>query len=182
MSRLTDNDKKFGPITYARTDWRPWRMIWSSGGDNGDEREPRNDITVYAFGWCARVYLPNVIRSYRVKHIAQYWDAATIERLGRNWYYEVFPREYGFCLNEGFLTIFFGAQTHDSITTQSKSWFLPWTQWQFVRQSLYNPDGSHFWTEDKNNRNFKIESERRHAVPKVEFLLDDYDGERIKAS
>lgn len=40
MGRLTDNDRKFGPITYARTDWNPCRLVLSSGGDDDDDGDP----------------------------------------------------------------------------------------------------------------------------------------------
>ena len=126
MGRLTDNDRHLGPITYARSSWNPWRLVYSSGG--GDEGDKFNSITVYAFGWIARLKLPNILQPWRRKIVAESWDAATVERMGRNWYYDKHPREYGFSLHEGFLQLFLGAQTHDSTTTQSWSANLPWTQ------------------------------------------------------
>ena len=32
MSRLTNNDRKFWFLTYAKVDWKPLRLVWSSGG------------------------------------------------------------------------------------------------------------------------------------------------------
>jgi hypothetical protein len=179
--RLTDDDKRFGPITYGRSFWRAWSIEWSSGG--GEEEYPRNSLTVYALGWVARIPLPAILRPYRIRHEAASWDAATVARLGRKWYYETFPRSYGFRLSEGFLTLFLGAQTHDSSTTQSWSWFLPWRQWRFIRTSYYAPDGSHFYTAvDGKPRDWKVEFDMRDECPTERFEFDDYDGKRIIAT
>lgn len=179
MGRLTDNDKKFGPVTYAKVDWNPISAVLSSGGDDDSGRPIRNSLTVYAFGYVARVYLPSIISQWKIWVPTGHYSWAKSPDSG---YWDIHPREYGFRVNEGFLQIFLGAQTHDSVTTQSWSCFLPWTQWNFVRHSLYNPDGSHFWTEDNKNRDYKISSEQRELVQKTTFFIDDYDGERITAT
>lgn len=185
MGRLTDDEKKFGPITYGRSSWNPLRLVWSSGGDGDDHGEARNSLTVYAFGWITRIWLPNVLLPFKVRHAAG-WDAATVARLGRDHYFEVFPREYGFCLSDGFLQLFLGAQTHDSITTQSWSKHLPWTQWRFVRFSLYDQDGQHYWTELQKDAKrgadrYTERREQEQSCPTVSFIFDDFDGKRITA-
>lgn len=186
MSRLTDNDRRLGPLTYARcnSSWRPLRLVYSSGASE-DEAGP-NTLTVYAFGWVARLNLPRLLDDYRVRHVAQSWDAATVERMGRNWYEKRFPREYGFSLSDGFLQVFLGAQTHDSTTTQSWSKHLPWTQWRFHRFSLYGKAGAEFWTQIEKRgqkfRDFEVQHKATAACPKTAFLIDDFDGERIKVT
>ena len=181
MGRLTNNDKYLGPITYGRTSWNSLRLVWSSGGD-GDDDATRNTLTAYAFGWIVRVNLPNMLQPFRVKHFAPSWDAATVARLGRNWYLETFSREYGFSLSEGFFQVFLGAQTHDSETTQSWSTFLPWTQWRFVRYSLYDLNGMNFWTNQRGFHKWEEQQRMCEAVPKAAFEFDDYDGKRIIAT
>lgn len=179
--RLTDDDKRLGPITYGRSGWKAWMIVWSSGG--GDGRYPGNTLTVYAFGWVAMVSLPSILSPYRMRHEATSWDAATVARMGRSYYYETFPREYGFRLSDGLFTINYGARTHDSSTTQDWSCFLPWTQWRFVRRSFYAPDGSHFYTAwDGKGRDFFAESAKRDECPTERFEFDDYDGKRIIAT
>lgn len=185
--RLTDNDRHFGPLTWARCDgWKPLRLVLSSGGDD-DDGCIDNTLTAYAFGWVVRVSLPNLLQPYRLKHIAHSWDAATVERMGRNWYFETHPREYGFSLSDGFLQVFLGAQTHDSTTTQSWSKFLPWTQWRFVRRSLFDLQGEHFWTEPTGRQvpggaAWTEQQLMRDAVPKARFEIEDHDGARITVS
>lgn len=185
LGRLTDDDKQFGPITYGRSSWNPLRLVWSSGG--GHDEPELNTLTAYAFGWVARVRMPNLIRPFKVKHIAESWDAATVERMGRNWYHETFAREYGFCLNDGHLSLYLGAQTHDSNTTQGWGCFLPWTQWRHVRFSLYDTNGAHFWTQMEADRKkgfdgFQAQIEAEKKCPSAVFEFDDYDGKRIKAT
>lgn len=186
MPRLTDNERRCGPLTWGRTGgWRPLRLVFSTGG--GDDDGVRNSLTGYAFGWCARLWLPTVLQPYRIKHIALSWDAATVQRMGRNWYFETYPREYGFSLHEGFLQVFLGPQTHDSTTTRSWSTHLPWTQWRFVRRSLYGLDGEHFWTEPTGRQvpggdAWEEQQQRRDAVPKAVFEFADFDGKRIRAT
>lgn len=174
---LTDKDFHFGPVTYGRTSWRPWRMVWSSGG--GEDESSRNSLTVYAFGWVAQLFLPHILRPYRVRHFPA-WDVATIQRLGRDWYEEISPREYGFCLSDGHLVIYLGRQTHDSSTTQSWSCFLPWTQWRHVRRSFYGLDGELFVT-IPSGTGWDAEREMSKSCPTVSFAFVDYDGQRIVA-
>lgn len=186
MARLTDHDKTYGPLTVGHSaTWRPWRLVWSSGGD-GDCDRTANTITACGFGWIAQLPLPNVLQPWRIRHKAN-WDAATVARLGRDWYWETHPQEYGFSLSEGFLQLFLGPQTKDSITTKDWCVFLPWTQWRHVRFTLYRPDGSHFWTQrdSKRQKGIAMYDEQRkaeEACPKVSFAFDDFDGARIMAT
>ena len=145
MTRLTDNDRHFGKyITYGTTDrWRPIRAVLSSGGD--DEGDPFSSLTVYAFGWIARLRLPRIISPYREKVQAKYWDAATIKRLGRDWYWSVDRRDFGFSYSEGFLQVYYGRQTGDSTTDKTWSKSMPWTNWHTRRLSIYDADGNLFW-------------------------------------
>ena len=189
MTRLTDEDRHLGDfITYARCSpsWSPLRLVYSSGAIE-DGAGP-NTLTAYAFGWVARVRLPRLLDDYKVRHIAQSWDAATVERLGRNWYEERHPREYGFSLSDGFLQLFLGAQTGDSDTTQDWCAHLPWTQWRSHRFSLYDLAGAEFWTQIESRaklgqrRDFDAQREAEARCDKMAFLVDDFDGERIKVT
>jgi len=181
MSRLTDNDKKFGPITYGKAGWKNTSINWSSG-DCEESGKARNSLTVYIFGYIFRVYLPSILRPFKVKHIASTWDAATVARIGRNWYFETFPREYGIRISNGHLVINYGRQTHDSGTEQNWGCFLPWTQWRFVRHSLYDLCGEAFWTQRGDKKPFDSMWAAQEQCPKVSFEFDDYDGHRITAT
>lgn len=186
MSRLTDNDRQIGPVTWGRAGWNPWRAVFSTGGDEDDH--PRNNLTVYGFGFVLRVNLPTKIQPHRIKHVAKSWDAETVARMGRDWYYETFPREYGFSLHGGFLQVFHGPQTHDSVTTRSWCCRLPWTEWRHIRTSRFDDHGQHFYTEWERPRGFVLRDSwraqyaAREACPAVVFDIEDYDGARLSAS
>ncbi len=186
--RLTSEDRHFGPITYARSrDWCPIRLVYSSGGDD-DSEKTWNHITAYAFGWVARIKVPDIIQPHRVKHVA-HWDAATVARIGRDWYYETHAREYGFSISSnGFVQVFYGEQTMSSDTEKLWCMHMPWTQWRHVRFSLYDLNGAHFWSEfDSKNKKENWANryeERRKAeeeVPSVSFMIEDDDGQKVTA-
>ncbi len=184
MSRLTNDDRHWGPITYAKSSWSPLRLVFSTGG--GDDGDKFNSITGYAFGWVARLRMPTLVKPWRRKVIAG-WDAATVARLGRNWYWDEEAREYGFSLHEGFLQVFYGIQPGDSSRDQNWCKHLPWTQWRFVRRSLYDLHGDHFWTEPTGRQvphggAWEEQQRQRDAVPKARFLIEDCDGKRITAT
>ena len=185
MGRLTDDDRHLGPLTYARSSWTAWRLIYSTGG--GDEGDKFNSITLYLFGWIFRLRLPNIIPPYRQKVVAQYWDAATVQRMGRDWYWDEDPRQFGFSLHEGFLQIFHGRQSHDSTTDRTWCCHLPWTQWRHVRQSWYGPTGQHIETLwDTTSREVRAaqwewRSEFVQTLAKTCFEVIDADGTRVVA-
>ena len=139
-----------------------------------------------------------VIRPERKKVYPQ-WDAATIARLGRDWYWDITPREYGISVNDGHLSIHYGRVTHDSSTEQYWGCFLPWTQWRHIRRSFYDLDGKHFWSElesetanyrraNKLGRSdlwcerFDIVRKWEEMCPKAKFLIEDFDGKQIEAT
>ena len=181
MSRLTDNDRRFGPLTWGRAGWSPWRMVFSTGG--GEEDHPRNNLTAYAFGHVFRVNLPT-----RLKPSRKWVDTSKYEwSSSRGGYWDVHSREYGFCLNEGHLSIYYGPQTGDSTTEKNWGCFLPWTQWRHIRRSMFDTNGKHFWTEWSRPRGFKFrdqwgaETAIKDACPTAVFEVEDYDGQRITA-
>lgn len=183
MTRLTDDDRRLGPLTYARSSWNPLRLVFSTGG--GDEDHPHNHLTAYAFGWVARLDLPTRMKPWRQWVATGHYEWASSHDAG---YWDVHAREYGFSLNDGFLQVFLGAQTHDSTTTKSWSKFLPWTQWRHIRRSLYDARGEHFFTEwDRGRRApfrdaWEAKRAAEKACPTVTFEFDDHDGQRITAT
>lgn len=179
MGRLTDNDQHFGPITYARSSWNPLRLVFSTGGGDDCDGEPRNSLTAYAFGWVARLWLPMKMRPFRLRH------ASTIEGAHPYWY-ETFPREYGFCLNDGHFSLYLGAQTHDSTTTKSWSKLLPWTQWRFFRHTFYDLEGGVFWSRNEKRgerfiNGFAVQHKAKKTCPSASFIIEDHDGKQVTA-
>ena len=165
MNRLTDNDKNWGPFTFAR-----WTGHFSFTLETEDEYygpTARWSILAVAFGFALRIQLPQWLPSPGSDY------------------------EYGFSISKmdehyDFISVYYGKNTHDSSTEKRWSAHFPWTQWEHVRFSLYNPDGSHFWTQrDRKTRGihgFDEQMKQEAAVPKVYFGFQDYDGELIVAT
>lgn len=184
--RWGDNDRYFGPLTYARdTGYRLCAVVLASG----EEDYPGASFRISGFGHTVILALPQwVLRPYREKVYPKGWDAATIARLGRDWYWHIDPREYGFSLSDGHLSVRLGRQSMDSSTEQRWGSFLPWTQWRYVRSSFYGLEGDHLATIARARRggNWRLqwEEERKlkDATPTARFDFYDFDGERITAT
>lgn len=182
MNRLTDNDKNFGPFTLAR--WSKRFSIMFSSGDEEDGLIATNTLTLNGFGWVLRIRLPQIIQPLRIRHEA-HWDAETVARLGRNYFYETHENEFGFSISDmgngyDFLQIHFGPQTNDSSTTKDWCRHLPWKQWDCVRNSVYDPDGNLFATEQKGD--FRAWWDAKEKCPASYFGFEDYDGDMIVAT
>lgn len=181
--RYSDDNRHYGPFTLSkhtgRND-RPFGIVLDSGAYHSSERRTGCHLKMHGFGYTLISELPQIIADHRVKHIAG-WDAATVERMGRNYYYEYFPKEFGFTFAGSALHLYFGPQTWDSTTTKSKCYFLPWKNWRHVRFSLYDLDGKLFWNEGEKER-FEVRWAVQAACPTVSFEFDDYDGKRIQAT
>lgn len=183
-TRWGDNDKYLGPFTFARDRSYKHLAVMLNSGDHDDELG-RCRLRISVGGFTFITALPQIITPYKVKVPAPSWDAATVERMGRDWYWDIYEREYGFSYGEGFLQIKLGRQTHDSSTTQSKGYFLPWTQWRLIRHSMYDLDDNHFWTEPKRIAGEPYDHEdrwkARETCPSASFAFEDFDGEQLSA-
>lgn len=185
--RWGDNDHYLGPLTYARDrkHYRPFAVVLASGCDE----YPGASLRISGFGHTFILALPQwALKPYRKRRQA-HWDEATVERMGRDWYWSIDKREYGFSLSDGFLNVSLGRQTMDSSTDQRWGYFLPWTQWRHVRHSFYGLDGKHVATLPDTGKPYlgnpgRWERERAiaDAIPTVSFEFDDFDGERITAT
>jgi len=186
--RWSDNDRCVGPLTYARDGkgYRPLAVILASG----DDEYPGSSLRLSGFGHTVILALPHWFPPpYREKVPAKSWDAATRERLGRDWYWAIDRREYGFTLVEGHLNISLGRQSNDSSTEQRWGCFLPWTEWRHVRHSFYGLQGEHVATLPDTGKSYlgdegRWERERaiKDATPTVSFDFEDFDGEQITAT
>ena len=183
--RYSGNDNHFGPFTYSKHNdqgWRPFGLMLDSGGDHEDSDNTGCNLKLHGSGRTLIVELPRLLPDYRVKHVPTTWDAATIARLGRDHYFEVFPCEYGFTFSDKTLHVHYGPQTHDSITTKNKVFFLPWLNWRFVRQSWYGPTGQHIETlwettsREVKRAQWDWRYEFEKTLVKTVFVIEDFDG------
>lgn len=155
--------------TLAKDSWNPIAISLRSAGQ--EDEKPHCSLVLYAFRKRIEINLPNIIK------IKQITKKFTTPDGSEKQYIEYIRREYGFSLSDGFLSVFFGDQTHDSSTTQSWSYFLPWTQWRHVRHSYYDLDGD-FLFDAKPKFDYYFEKEK---IPYKCFNFYDFDGEEIQA-
>jgi len=165
--------------------WRAIGCYVTSG--SGEDDKPDCKLVVYLRWWSVRLGLPQIVRPEE-KKVVPNWDAATVARLGRDYYIQYTRRDYGFLFSgEGFLNVYLGRQTDNSSTEQRWSCFLPWTQWRFVRHSLYGIAGEHVYTQFSKDRPKGIGAYDQmrvvqESVAKAEFRFKDFDGEEIQAT
>lgn len=183
--RWGDINRRFGPFTYSPDGtYRPFAVVLSSGG--GDEDEGGCNLRLSAFGRTLIIELPAIVKPHRRKVQARFWKPEDIERMGRDWYWEIDAREFGFSCSDGFLQVFRGRRTMASETDRTKGYFLPWKSWRHVRHSFYGLNGEHVATIPDTGKSYlgdpgRFERERAisDATPTILFEFNDFDGERI---
>lgn len=191
--RWGDQDRYLGPFTWSYSSSYPhWSITIGSRGDgDGDSWSGGSALHVHLGKATLIAALPGIVRPWRRKRYPG-WDAETVQRLGRDWYWDVDHRKYGFNLSHGHLVVYFGrtgGACMDSRLQQQWSAFLPWTQWRHVRHSLYDLGGAHFWTEPKGNGasrlggdGWKIYQAAKDACPRAAFAFTDFDGRPLTAT
>lgn len=183
-ARWSDHDRYLGPFTLSWSDTYPhWAIVLRSRGDD-DCDSGICSLRISAHKATLIVALPNIVRPHREKVYPKSWDADTVKRLGRDWYWNIDRRQYGLSLTDGHLNVYYGrtgGASGDSSIEQRWGCFLPWTQWRHVRHSLYGLNGEHYWTEPKGAK-FEAYREAKQACPTVVFKFRDFDGQELLAT
>lgn len=187
--RWSDRDRYVGPFTFARgrAGDRGYALVLAAPDHEDGERGCYLRITVR--GHTMIIALPPILRPWREKVYPQSWDAETIARLGRNWYWHTDRREFGASLNDGHLSVRYGRQADDSRVDRQWGCFLPWTQWRHVRHSVYGLAGEHVATEPttpnlappERMAAWRVWREQVEAAPTQTFAFTDFDGEPLTA-
>lgn len=200
--RWSDVNYHWGPFT-----WSPERtghglgVMLDSGGAS-DEDPPRCHVRFYLGKRTLLAELPNwVLRPKQVRREFTHWQdaaekAAYVARVGRDFYYETFAREIGFNFSDArTLHIHYGAQTHSWPGCASKCFFLPWSNWRFIRHTFYAADGRRqrtYWDDLSRlqRRRARLHGEAwfssdeiayARSLESVDFLFKDFDGEELVA-
>lgn len=149
---------------------------------SGDEEHPGCKLSIAAWKWYIIIGLPPIIRPHKVK-VYPKWNADTVARMGRDWYWRITEREYGVSQCDNHVCFRYGIQTNDSSTEKSWGFFLPWNEWRMVRHSLYDLSGEHVWSQyhSRGMDDFNELMKARERVPKATFNFKDFDGEEIQA-
>jgi len=182
--RWSDDNTWWGPFTYSSDCYAKYAIILESGDEEGGGCSLR-------FSFRQRsliIELPNwVLRPYREQVKATYWNAETVERMGRDWYWDVHSRRVGFSYStdDHFLTVHWGHEDDMNNIHNSKSWFMPWREYHMYRHVLQNLDGS--VAHDVTSRGPGFDSlacaeDRGEMAPQITFAFADFDGEIIQAT
>jgi hypothetical protein len=178
--RWGDHDRYFGPFTWSYSDSYPhWAVVLRSRGEEGGDGG-RCSLRLSLWKATIIVTLPGIVQPWREKKRA-HWDAETVARIGRDWYWNVYPRQFGLSVSDGHLSVYYGRETHDSSTEQRWGCFLPWRQWRHVRHSLYDLAGDHFWTDPKDG-GWDAYRDAKERCPRAVFAFEDFDGQRLTAT
>lgn len=190
--RWGDQDRYIGPFTLSWSRAYPhWSVTLSSSHGNG-ERDSWNGGSALHIHLGRATFitpLPGIIRPWRQKRYPG-WDAETVKRLGRDWYWDIDHRKYGFSYTNGHLSIYYGrcgGACADSSIEQRWGYFLPWTQWRHVRHSLYDLKGELYQTDPKafvslcDPAGWEAWREIEKSCPSVSFAFEDFDGQRLTA-
>jgi len=165
-------------IEISDTDYK-FNFMFSSGRDD----YPICRLELALFGKMLTIRLPRFIQPKRVKVIATTWDAETIKRLGRNYYFNEHERRFGAYLYENHFVLCWGYQDDNNLYPRKNYWscFLPWNEYTFISCSKYDENGEWLETKLDNNSSFRrvFSYEGDHTV---KFLFNDFDGEEIVAT
>lgn len=179
--RWSNRDFHLWPFTWSVSKNSRFGIMLDSGAREGGGGDCH--IRFSAFGYVLICELPQIIPHYVERRSVIYRREEFIARTGRDYYEDVFPREYGFHFFEGAVHVHYGAQTHDSSTTKSSVYFLPWKAWRHVRQSFYGLEGEHFASIPERPRiAWEAQDAIKNACPKVRFAFEDYDGQSLIAT
>lgn len=187
-NRLTDRDLNLGPVTIGERS----KTYTSTGISicSGDDEFPGAEISIHLVGLPIRIAIPQVIKPWR-----NWTDTSRLfpEREQPCGYWDVHRKQYGFTIAEGAVHLYYGPQTHDSLTTKSKCYFIPWKQLRYVESRWYDFNGVMcelltdqdervFNREEGGRSGFQLREEIERRVPKRVFEFEDYDGQRILAT
>lgn len=191
--RWSDNDRYWGPFTYARERGMECGITIMLGSGDGDDY-PGCCLRLGGFGHTLIIALPQILKPWRewVEIRTEPTRGEMIAEVRNPGYWDMHAREFGFSFFEGAIHVHYGPQTHDSTTDKVKVYFLPWRSWRHVRRSLYDLDGQHFADLPHQRGMAKLGTNAWHnswavqkaieeACPSSSFDFDDYDGERITA-
>lgn len=178
--RWGDNDRYFGPFTFAPGKPYPhWAVMLESAGDRDSSNDDKCYLRISTPWFTFASVLPHIVRPHREKRYPD-WDAETVKRLGRNFYWEIDQRTYGISYSDGFLQVKYGrngGSMMDSRIEQSWCKHLPWTQWRQVSHVLYGSDGRA--SENIASLPWERYSPIKDAVSRVGFTIEDFDNEQI---
>lgn len=163
-------------LSLSRVQPRWWGIGLNSGYE---DHQPY--LRLIGFRRFLVIYLPKWVVQPQRRKVQAGWDAATIARLGRDWYWDETRREFGISLHEGRFSIDYGVQPDCWPGDKRVSWQLPWTDWRCIENRWLDLGGKVF-ERVPDEATFEKREAAKQRAPRVMFAFSDYDGERIEAT
>lgn len=189
LGKLSDKDYRFGPITIGICEKRQrtsFSYFHLESGHYQEEDGPTSKMEKFyttltcKFGklFSIRILLPTIIKPAVWKVKAPSWSKETIERLGRDWYYEYRNKCYGFSVDTDYINFKWGLMVNDCGMIVSRDKFLdfPWKTPTYIQAEYYDQFGNVQQISSGNHFQNKDELEMTYA------LIKDYDETVVKAS
>lgn len=181
LGRLADNDKRFGPLTISTSNqkWNAFYLYFEAFYDEDYDQKVYNTLSIHFFTWFViRLVLPVLIKPIQYKVYPKNWSKETIERLGRDYYWEYRSKRYGFLFNNTHANFVFGKTRNDTgmLVERSKHWDYPWKGLNPITLEVYDHNNNLFSYVPTMCGMYKLE------LPSTYFELEDFDGERIIVS
>lgn len=177
-------DKHLGPLTFSvnrgNDCYNPKIGFVIDTGD--DDEYSGMYVRIHVWRLTILCELPQWIQPYKVwvDTSKESWNK---DKEGNRGYWDIHSKDYGIVFFSDSAHYYWGAQTDSSVDCKSGVYFYPFSEWKYIRHSLYDLKGKLWCTEFEATRfNWKASDALREAVPKVEFIIEDFDNTRLKAT
>lgn len=188
-----DSEKYWGPFTWAPKDRNSDRLFGlhvTSTREEGEGAYARLSILGRTLlcrlpDWFVPAYLHrSYLTTLSEEDLKSYMD----RNGGRDWYWSIYQRTYGFEFHKNELHWSRGVQNYtfggpEDARRNSGVWFYPWTRRRTVREDWFDASGAFFAHVPRLRHDTWEERQRVEAtVPVKRFAFKDYDGEIIVAT
>ena len=133
----------FELLEYTNKHYSPFSFNLSTPHEEPDD--PYNVLSIGFFRWGWYFKVPQLLKPVG-KKVKAGWDAATVARLGRDWYMDYTPKNYGFTVLDDAIHLAYGIQPggwssgDKENSDHVKVLDFPWNL-KHVRHTIYTKDG-----------------------------------------
>jgi hypothetical protein len=165
---------RFASLSRCQPRW--WGIVLNSGHE-----EHRPYLSIIGFRRFLSINMPKwIIQPRRVK-VQAGWDAATVARIGRDWYWNETRREFGITFYEDRISIEYGVQPDCWPGDKRVSWQLPWTRWTPIENRWLDLNGAAFESVP-DHFDYEARQAAKDRAPALRCGFKDFDGEEIEAT
>lgn len=179
MSRLSDKDRHYGPLTVGVSKpsalYPEFSLCFKAERDDyyieaTDSIVEKDVNRFYLFmgKYSFRLQVPTFIKTI-------------VEQNSRHNYTEHYSRKYGVAYFDQGLCVYYGKQSND----QNKTWYwgIPWLYFRLIKREILNPDDSLYYTTDSHGSAYWNEyDDAKAGCGKILFVVKDYDDKTVEVT